>query len=57
MFFRMSAGPQRIPEFTHIHAGRLELITRDVVVAGIAFWIVLLAVIALHIFTSRRGSS
>ncbi|MGP8007869.1 MAG: hypothetical protein ACLP2J_12670 [Acidimicrobiales bacterium] len=33
------------------------LITRDVVVAGIAFWIVLLAVIALHIFTSRRGSS
>jgi len=35
----------------------VELITRDVVVAGIAFWIVLLAVIALHIFTSRRGSS
>lgn len=24
MFFRMSAGPQRIPEFTHIHAGRLK---------------------------------
>ena len=26
MFFRMSAGPQRIPEFTHIHAGRLRIL-------------------------------
>lgn len=29
MFFRMSAGPQRIPEFTHIHAGRIGIAEID----------------------------